>query len=100
MTRTVWVLALAVGAAGCNPCASICSKMAAYARDCGYEVPADEVAACIEAQDDPSADDRAVCREFGGRSEIREQWTCDDVAAYFERGPADDTGSPETRRVE
>jgi len=97
MTRTVWVLGLAAGLAGCgNPCQQICGRMAAYARDCGYEVPASEVSACMEAQGgDASADDRDVCREFGGRQEIREQWTCDDVAAYFERANAEDTGSSE-----
>jgi hypothetical protein len=106
MTRPLFVLALtALG--GCNPCQEICGRMAAYARDCGYDVPASEVAACQDAQaGDASADDRDVCREFGSRQEIREQWTCDDVAAYFERSGdferanAEDTGSPGDVRVE
>jgi hypothetical protein len=93
------VLGIAIASAGCgNACQQICGRMAAYARDCGYDVPNDEVQACMAEQAD--ATDRDVCREFGSRETIREQWTCDDVAAYFERANANDSGSSDTGRVE
>lgn len=71
---------------GCeNSCQQICHRMAAYARDCGYEVSHADVAACVEAQaGQASANDRAVCRRLGGRADLRSQWTCDDVGAYFD----------------
>lgn len=71
---------------GCeNSCQRICRRMAAYARDCGYDVSRDAVRACVDAQaGQASAGDRATCRRYGDRADLRAQWTCDDVGAYFD----------------
>ena len=78
------LVALAVLAGGCqNSCQRICHRMARFAEQCGEEVSREEVQACVDAQ--ASAEDRAVCRELGSRSDIEAEWTCDDVAVYWSR---------------
>jgi hypothetical protein len=82
---------------GCqNACQRICGRMASYARDCGYEVSAEEVRACRRAQaGEESREDRAVCRDFGDLQAIREEWTCEDLEDYWARRvpePMEDTG--------
>lgn len=70
-------------AAGChNPCQQLCVRMADYAEECGFTVPDSEVDACIEEQAKP--DDKQVCRDFGDAETIRDEWSCEELAAYFE----------------
>ena len=89
-------LLLASALSGCkNACQEICPRMASYARDCGFEVSDEEVSACVAAQAGAaSRDDRATCREFGDRSTLREEFTCDDLEDYWSRVTVDfaDTG--------
>lgn len=78
-------LALTALTAGCdNSCQQICDRMANYAEDCGIDVSREDVQACKDAQaGSASRDDRAVCRENNGRSDIRDEWDCEEVGAYF-----------------
>ncbi len=76
-----------------NSCQRICSRMAAYARDCGQQVPARQVRACVDAQSgQASRDDRRVCRQSGNAGTLRDEWTCDDLAVYWSRVDSSDTG--------
>lgn len=93
-------LAIAVtsllAASGChNACQQICPRMAAYAEDCGFSVPAEQVSECMAAQAGAaSRNDRAVCRSAGDRGTLRDEWTCEDLEDYWTAyaEPAVDTG--------
>lgn len=66
-----------------NPCQQICTEMAAYAEECGLTVTDDDVKACFDAQKGPlEKEEAALCREESA-DDIREWWTCDDVAENF-----------------
>ena len=86
--------AAVVALPGCrNACQQICPRMASYARDCGFEVSAEEVAACVDVQaGSASREDRAICRAAGDRATLREEWTCEDLADYWARVAPSDTG--------
>ncbi len=94
MRSLVLIIGIVSALSGCrNACQQICPLMAAYARDCGHEVSSAEVSACVAAQSgSASSDDRAVCREAGSRSVIREEWTCDDLSDYWARVSSDELG--------
>lgn len=67
-----------------NSCQQICPRMAAYAEDCGFTVPAGQVSECVAAQAGAaSRDDRAVCRSEGDRGTIRDEFTCEDLEDYW-----------------
>ena len=69
--------------AGCqNPCQSLCTRMTDYAEECGYSVSEADQTACEDAQADPA--DPSVCRIYGTADQIRDEWTCEDMAVYFE----------------
>lgn len=78
---------LVLGLAGCqNSCQQVCGVMAAYARDCGYQVPEAQVTACRQAQaGKDSRDDRQICRDAGDRATVRDEWSCEDLAVYWSR---------------
>lgn len=84
------IVAAMVGAAfllsSCNnSCQTLCVRLAKYADECGYPVTQAELTACIDEQaGSESRDDRATCREFGDVETLRAQWTCDDMAIYWE----------------
>ncbi len=99
------VAAWSAGLAGCrNACQDLCKEMADFAEECGQTVSRDDLRACYEANSrkalaeggsDTAGDayDVATCRDVAGK--LREEWTCDDIAPYFDKGgskPAD-TGS-------
>lgn len=85
MSARFALLLVVGGLAACNnPCQDICRRMADYASECGYQVPETEVDACIDAQSGLEREDRAACRDFGDAEVIRAQWTCDDLAAYWQ----------------
>jgi hypothetical protein len=91
-TLAAMVALAATWLAGCdNACQQVCDQMAAYAEDCGISVSDDEVEACKDAQaGSASRDDRSVCRDVNSRRVIEEEWTCDDLSAYWIS-----TGNPE-----
>ena len=93
MRLAVLFLAIAATATGChNACQQICNDMAKVAEDCGFEVTAADKAECYDAQaGDLSKNDRATCREFGGKETVAEEWDCDELAPYFDGGGSDDT---------
>lgn len=84
--RARLALLLLVGALGAcnNPCQDLCQRMADFAADCGYNVPEAEIDACVERQSSVEREDKAACRDFGDPEVIDGQWTCDDLAAYWE----------------
>ncbi len=97
--RALLLFALLLPACG-NPCQQVCSRMATYARECGYTVSARDVAACVDEQAGPlDREDREVCREEGTRQGLRSTFTCEDLDAYFARTvppDADEAADPDT----
>jgi hypothetical protein len=82
MRRFGWSMIL-VAAGGCgNPCQALCVRMADYAEECNLSVSDADISTCKDAQADPV--DPSVCREFGNAAQIRDEWTCDDLAVYFQ----------------
>jgi len=80
--------------AGCrNDCQKLCVAMSDYASECGYEVSKDELKACISdhANKTTPKTERDVCAEEAPA--LREEWTCDEIARYFQEAQTgDDTG--------
>lgn len=86
--RTLFFVALTfAGSIGCtNPCQQVCSRMAAYADECGLSVPAAEVDSCVSLYSSPAKEDVEFCRDFGDLDTIRRQWTCEDLEDYWGPG--------------
>ncbi len=86
MARTAALLiAFAALATGCqNKCQQICVRMADYATECGFTVPDAELDTCLDdfAKIETS-EDRKTCRDYGDSETIRNQWTCDELEAYW-----------------
>jgi len=57
--------------------------MADFAEECGYPISDSELASCIEEQADESSDDKRFCRDFGDAETIRNNWTCEELEAYW-----------------
>ncbi len=92
MARTI-VAALLIGSAalsaGCkNACQQACVRMADYAEECGNPVSQDEIQICIQDQGTVSGPERDACQVYGTPDAIRTEWSCDDLAPYFEGGGA------------
>lgn len=89
------VVVLAVGAstllASCdNSCQQICDRMARYAEECDIEVSKEDIQACKDAQaGSNSSEDRAACRENNSGSDIRDEWECSELRAYFNEVSSD-----------
>lgn len=100
MIRLFLVTVGLLAATACrNACQDICPRMKAYAEDCGFEVSQDELRTCIQEQSGSnSSDDRAICRQEGSRSTLREEWTCEDLSDYWAGVAAADTGEPASVR--
>ena len=64
-----------------SPCQRLCVTLADRARECGVEIPQAEVDACIDEQAD--SDQQASCRRVGDPDTVAQEWTCDDVEAFF-----------------
>lgn len=74
---------LALGLVGCNtPCQKLCITMADYADECGLVLPADALDTCLDEQS--SDQDQGACRRVGDPDTLRTEWTCEDVAVFFE----------------
>lgn len=83
--RGGWVIAGLLGAGCRNACADLCVRMADYATECGFSVSDAEIDQCIEEQNaDLTAEERDACQEFGQAEVLRAQWSCDDLAVYWE----------------
>lgn len=80
----VALFAAASGVLGCkNDCQQLCHAMADYAaEDCGEEWSKDQLKACMDEQREASEDRLAVCADI--TDSLREEWTCDDLAVYFD----------------
>lgn len=74
------VLVALLGLFGCNPCRSLCDDVADYAEECGYEVTGDAVSECKEQLADADETTRDQCATYDDADELREWWTCDDLA--------------------
>lgn len=71
-------------AAGCsNPCQQVCLEMASYAEECGLTVSNDALSACRENYTDAGEEEIKQCQDWDGSADLREWWTCDDVAENF-----------------
>lgn len=81
------LLALPLVAACDNSCQKICNRMARYAEDCGLRVGDGDVADCKANLRDESREVRSFCRDFNSSSAISSDWTCDDVAFYWNVEP-------------
>ena len=76
---------MALGLGGCRgPCEQVCVHLATYAEECGFAVPDGQLDSCIEGQKDATAEEKDVCREYGDPAVIRNEWTCDDLQAYWD----------------
>ncbi len=86
MVRLLPLAAMALLAACNNPCQALCVEMAQYARECGYDVPSTDVQACQQANAGPTlADGQALsCIEASDPDQLREWWTCEDLAENYE----------------
>jgi hypothetical protein len=74
------VLAALLGLIGCNPCRALCDDVADYAEECGFEVTGDVVSACKEQLAEADDATRDQCASYDDPDELREWWTCDDLA--------------------
>lgn len=81
--------ALLTGAlsAGCkNDCQQLCHAMADYAaEDCGKEWSKEQLKSCMDDQKAAVEDNEEreqVCADI--TDSLREEWTCEDIAAYFD----------------
>jgi hypothetical protein len=78
------LLALVLLSACDNSCQKICTRMARYAEECGFQVAEGDLADCKSEQGTPEARElRAVCRDYNARSTIQAEYSCDDVAFYW-----------------
>lgn len=59
-------------------------NLATYAEECGFTVSDAELDACIAGQKDAASEQKDACREYGDPAVIRNEWTCDDLAVYWD----------------
>jgi hypothetical protein len=89
---TALLVGLVLLAGACRgPCERLCVNLATYAEECGFTVPEGELDACIDGQKGASGDDKQVCREYGDPAVLRNEWTCDDLQAYWDGGDGGET---------
>jgi hypothetical protein len=69
---------------GCNnACQEICGRMKNYAEDCDLTESCwsdEQVDQCLEEQAEATKDELKVCRQNGSAEDIRNTWTCEDLA--------------------
>jgi len=76
-----------IGVIGCkSPCQSLCDEMANYADDCGFTYSDEELTACYEDNGRRVTSDESqdACRAYS--DDLQSEWTCDDLAIYFDGG--------------
>jgi len=84
LTKKLAITGALMAFMGCNnPCQQLCDEVASFATECGYSITDDQVDQCMDdhASDQLRDGTSEVCAEY--KDEIREEWTCDDVAVYF-----------------
>lgn len=88
MVRLLSLAVLALLGACNNPCQSMCVEMANYAKECGYETSADEIAACRDANGQETlTEERAQqCITASDPDQLREWWTCEELLENYENG--------------
>lgn len=69
-----------------NPCQGICTRIAAYARECGFEPTADDMAQCREeyATANLVEGDAEDCVEASDPVQLREWWTCEELGQNYQ----------------
>lgn len=78
----LWIL-LAALLGGCNnPCQQLCLEIADYASECGYTVSAEDLSECRATY--AASEQTDACTESLD-ADVREWWTCDDVAENFQK---------------
>ncbi|MBM75859.1 MAG: hypothetical protein CMK59_10700 [Proteobacteria bacterium] len=82
---------------GCkNPCQQLCDEIEDFAQECGEEFSKDLQKEChIEYRWHPKEGKQACSTAL---PKLREEWTCDDIAVYFDDG--DDLFSEEGENIE
>jgi hypothetical protein len=87
------LLALPLVLLGCkNDCQKLCDEMAAFAEECGSEWERADIKECRKdhGNSDVSKEGREACAD--ALPTLTEEWTCDDLEAYFEDSSDDDGG--------
>ena len=81
--------------AGCgNACQDLCGDMASFAEDeCGLTWSKEDIKTCEadHKRSETTADGRAICADEG--EGLQEEWSCDDLDAYFDAPDGTDTGA-------
>jgi hypothetical protein len=68
---------------GCNnPCQQLCLEIADYASECGYTVSSEDLSTCRSAY---AGTDQGEACATSLDADVREWWTCDDVAENFQK---------------
>ncbi len=87
LVRLLALVAAVAWVGACRgPCQKVCVNLATYAEECGFSVPDSDLDACLDGQKDATSDEKSVCREYGDPAVIRNEWTCEDLAAYWDGG--------------
>jgi hypothetical protein len=84
LTTRLALAGVFMGLGGCNnPCQQLCDEIGSFATECGYSITDDQLDQCIDDHASSELRDGTseVCDEY--KDEVREEWTCDDVAVYF-----------------
>ena len=96
--RTLAFLFLAWGGGCHNSCQALCVRLAnVVEQDCDIVIPSEDLSECIERQaGSESRDNRKTCRTSNGKSDIRDEWTCEDMAYFLGVSLAEDHPAQET----
>ncbi len=88
MYRLLPLILLAISAlpACNNACQEICGRMANSAEDCDLPVGDSEIDTCMEEQAEATDEELKTCRQNGSAEDIRNAWTCEDLADYWVGG--------------
>jgi len=65
-----------------NDCQDLCYDLSDFAEECGYEFTNEMMDECIDNQGDKNRDEKNNCDE--AKPLLEEEWTCEDVAIYFD----------------
>ena len=75
-----------------NDCQKLCDEMADYAEECGLTWGREDVKSCRsdQANANVTKEQRDACAT--ALPGLREEWTCEDLDAYFSESTDDDEG--------
>ena len=83
MRTPILVLVISIFPGCNNACQEICGRMRNYAEDCNLPESCwsdAEVDACLEEQAEATDEELKVCRQNGSAEDLRNTWTCEDLA--------------------